>query len=84
MLLTKVLPLDPEKALAFYYRRIKRIVPLYLFSITVVLFVSLFLVAPAEYHLLVKEAWTSAVFISNGFTSNPFGYFSLVCILPGT
>jgi peptidoglycan/LPS O-acetylase OafA/YrhL len=54
MLLSKAAPLNVAKSLDFYFRRIKRIVPLYLFLIIVVLIMGLFLVAPPEYHLLFK------------------------------
>jgi peptidoglycan/LPS O-acetylase OafA/YrhL len=78
MLLTKSSPLDTIKVVGFYFRRIKRIVPLYLFLIIAVLLVALFLVAPAEYRLLFKEAWPSTLFCSNFIESNPAGYFNLV------
>src|SRR4051794_26844165 len=62
MLLSKASPINFGKILDFYFRRVKRIVPLYLFVIASVLALSLFLLAPSEYHLLISEAWTSAVF----------------------
>src|SRR4051794_37412987 len=78
MLLSKAAPLDRDKILTFYFRRIKRIVPLYLFVIIAVLIISVFLLAPSEYRLLFAEAWTSALFVSNFVESNPEDYFKLV------
>jgi peptidoglycan/LPS O-acetylase OafA/YrhL len=54
MLLRKVAPLNVEKSMAFYFRRIRRIVLLYLFLIITVLLMGLFFVAPTEYYLLFK------------------------------
>ncbi|KAI6190433.1 Acyl-transf-3 domain-containing protein [Aphelenchoides bicaudatus] len=75
MLINKVAPLNLQKSLDFYYRRIKRIVPLYLFLITIVLFLALFLVAPYEYHMIFKEAWSSSIFVSNIFQWNAIGRY---------
>jgi peptidoglycan/LPS O-acetylase OafA/YrhL len=80
MLLSKASPIDKDKILTFYFRRIKRIVPLYLFLIMTVLFLSLLFVAPAEYHFLFWESLLSAVFCSNFIKTNEDNYFNLVRI----
>lgn len=78
MLLSNVSPINQEKILTFYFRRIKRIVPLYLFLIISVLFLSLWFVAPSEYNLLFGESWTSAIFCSNLVKTDVANYFNLV------
>lgn len=78
MLLAKASPLNLPKILDFYYRRIKRIVPLYLCVIAVILLLGLFFVAPTEFHHLGTDAWTSAIFCSNFLNLDKGGYFNLV------
>ena len=65
-ILSKRLPLDASKCADFAYRRIKRIVPLYLLSIFLVLVAAAaWFLFPFDYKLLWQEAFKPLVFVAN-------------------
>jgi peptidoglycan/LPS O-acetylase OafA/YrhL len=65
-LLTRVLPLNTPKILDFYFRRIKRIVPMYLFIIGAFLYLAIRkLIHPLEYGTLMVETRPTLYFLAN-------------------
>jgi peptidoglycan/LPS O-acetylase OafA/YrhL len=77
MLLTKRVPLTIQAVIDFYFRRIRRIVPLFLFVIFCTLLAGIFLLAPAEFPNLSTDAFTSSIFLSNFLNVHDSGYFNL-------
>lgn len=84
-LLTKELPSDRNKILDFYYRRIKRILPMYLLIIALCLLIFIiYFVHPLEYTSILDEIRPALVFLANlnwkqgNFASN---YLLWVCFL---
>ncbi|KAI6220926.1 Acyl-transf-3 domain-containing protein [Aphelenchoides fujianensis] len=75
MLLSRKSPLKLEDAADFYYRRIKRIVPTYVFVVGAVLVGCLLLISRFEYKQLVDEAVPSLFFYSNFPSVHSAGYF---------
>ncbi|KAI6185782.1 Acyl-transf-3 domain-containing protein [Aphelenchoides besseyi] len=76
MLMSKKLPLDREKVLDFYFRRLKRIVPIYLFVILTVLVLSaLWFVYPLDFGDLIEETMKPLVFMSNIASDEDADYF---------
>ena len=61
----------------FYIRRATRLLPAYLFMLTVTLFVSIYVLAPLALFDFFKSALASSLFVSNFyFLLNHSGYFS--------
>lgn len=77
MILNKRVPLTITAVLDFYFRRIRRIVPLFLFVIFCTLLAGIFLLAPAELINLSMDAFTSSIFMSNFLNVHDSGYFNL-------
>ncbi|KAI6174975.1 Acyl-transf-3 domain-containing protein [Aphelenchoides bicaudatus] len=60
------LPLDMPKVITFYFRRFKRILPPYLFTILSTIFLSLsFFLHQIDFSYLFDEAWRPLLFVSN-------------------
>ncbi|KAI6190326.1 Odr-3 [Aphelenchoides bicaudatus] len=77
MLLSRKRPINGPKTLDFYFRRIKRIVPIYLFIVACVLFSIYHLLAPIEFTQVVEETLPALGFYSNMPSARPFKYFDL-------
>lgn len=77
MLLSRKRPLDGRKVTAFYFRRIKRIVPIYLFIVFVVLLAIYRLISPIEFTQIVDEAIPALGFYSNMPNTRPSKYFDI-------
>ncbi|KAI6237962.1 Acyltransferase [Aphelenchoides besseyi] len=76
LLMTRKLPMDREKVLDFYFRRLKRIVPIYLFVILIVLILSaLWFVYPLDFGDLIGETTKPLVFMSNIASDEDADYF---------
>ncbi|KAI6234883.1 O-acetyltransferase OatA [Aphelenchoides fujianensis] len=75
MLLSRKSSLSLEDAGDFYYRRIKRIVPTYVFVVGATLAGCLLLISRFEYKQLVDEAVPSLFFYSNFPSVHSAGYF---------
>ncbi|KAI6177723.1 Acyl-transf-3 domain-containing protein [Aphelenchoides bicaudatus] len=65
MLMSRKNELTLNASILFYYRRIKRIVPTYLFVITLTLLSCYFLISEFEFDSLVSKATSSLFFYSN-------------------
>ncbi|KAI6198833.1 hypothetical protein M3Y96_00561300 [Aphelenchoides besseyi] len=65
MLLNAKAPLSLANIVDFYFRRIKRIIPTYLFVIYCCLFAAIFLISSTDYRDLVSEAKKPLLYISN-------------------
>jgi peptidoglycan/LPS O-acetylase OafA/YrhL len=75
-ILTKQFPLNWQKIVGFYYRRLKRIVPVYLFTIFAVLIVAvLFVLETMDYLQMEKVVRKSLIFCSNIPNDTEKGYF---------
>ncbi|KAI6171484.1 Acyl-transf-3 domain-containing protein [Aphelenchoides bicaudatus] len=79
MLLSREQSLKFSDILMFYYRRIKRIVPVYLFVVFITLISCYFLTARLEYDQVVSESIPSLFFYSNFPFVHKFDYFNVVC-----
>jgi peptidoglycan/LPS O-acetylase OafA/YrhL len=77
-ILSRQSPIDLSTTRNFYFRRIKRIVPLYLFVIACVLVAGMFLVAPVEFPNLVTDGIIASTFTSNFMNIHFSDYFDLV------
>ncbi|KAI6170703.1 Acyl-transf-3 domain-containing protein [Aphelenchoides bicaudatus] len=77
MLLSKKRPINASKTLNFYFRRVKRIVPIYLFIVAGVLFAIYYLLAPIEFTQVVGETLPALGFYSNMPGTRRFKYFDL-------
>ncbi|KAI6198712.1 Glyco-tran-10-N domain-containing protein [Aphelenchoides besseyi] len=75
MILLRHEQLTWNDVLDFYYRRIKRIIPTYLFVISAILFTCLLLIVPFEYSQIIKEAIPSLLFYSNDPIDTKVHYF---------
>ncbi|KAI6185912.1 Acyltransferase [Aphelenchoides besseyi] len=78
MILLRHEQLTWNDVLDFYYRRIKRIIPTYLFVISAILFTCLLLIVPFEYSQIIKEAIPSLLFYSNDPIDTKVHYFDEV------
>ncbi|KAI6212586.1 Acyl-transf-3 domain-containing protein [Aphelenchoides besseyi] len=78
MILTRHEQLTWNHVLDFYYRRIKRIIPTYLFVISAILFACLLLIVPFQYNQIIKEAIPSLLFYSNDPIDTKVHYFDEV------
>lgn len=77
MLLSRKRPIDASKTWDFYFRRVKRIVPIYLFIVATTLFAILHLLSPIEFTQVVDESIPALAFYSNMPSSRPFKYFDI-------
>jgi peptidoglycan/LPS O-acetylase OafA/YrhL len=77
-ILSRKSPISFSVVQDFYFRRIKRIVPLYLFVIVCVLVAGMFLLAPIEFPNLATDGIISSTFTSNIINIHLSGYFDLV------
>ena len=65
-ILSKRLPLDAPKCADFAYRRVKRIMPLYLLSILLVLVAAAtWFMFPLDYNFLCQETLKPLIFAAN-------------------
>lgn len=80
ILTTKKNPINFNLIADFYFRRIKRIVPLFLFVIFLTLIAGIFLLAKAEYPNLAMDSIVSSTFTSNYLNIHDSGYFDLVSL----
>lgn len=64
--------------LAFYFARIKRIIPALLFLCVVLLIIGWFLLAPDDYQTLAKHVKDTLLFVSNNTYRKESGYFDAV------
>jgi peptidoglycan/LPS O-acetylase OafA/YrhL len=78
MLVTKRRILNKETIQDFYFRRLKRILPEYLFVIAVVLLISTQRVSPIDYGQIVAETVPSLCFFSNWPAIHEHAYFDVV------
>lgn len=78
MILNKERPLNLVAVSDFYYRRIKRIVPLYMSVVFCVLLLALRELSPFDFKQLVEEAAPALCFYSNMLSSRETDYFDLV------
>lgn len=70
---------DSKKICLFYFKRIRRIVPLYLVNIMIVIFLTQIYVFPGDRLRLVDDIKWALAFASNiGMSREPTGYFALV------
>jgi peptidoglycan/LPS O-acetylase OafA/YrhL len=77
-ILTRKLPLDLQKVNIFYYQRLRRIVPVYLFVISSILLLAVFVfLHPVEYASLFKESLKPLIFRAN-IPEKTSNYFALV------
>lgn len=76
MLMSRKLPLDCFKVSDFYFRRLKRIVPTYLFVIFIFLVGALIMICPIDYTDLLHETWKPLLFIANIPDSSNDDYFA--------
>ncbi|KAI6173169.1 hypothetical protein M3Y98_01053400 [Aphelenchoides besseyi] len=76
LLLSRRLPIDWPKVSDFYFRRLKRIVPTYLFVIFIVLTAALVFVCPIDYADLYNESIKPLFFASNIPSSTNNDYFN--------
>ncbi|KAI6174773.1 Acyl-transf-3 domain-containing protein [Aphelenchoides bicaudatus] len=76
MLLSRHKPLQLSATTDFYFRRLKRIFPTYLFCIWMVLFVALFVLSPTDYTKLLEEAKKPLMLIANWPTEKNEDYFN--------
>ncbi|CAD5218303.1 unnamed protein product [Bursaphelenchus okinawaensis] len=70
-------PMNKVTIADFYYRRIKRIIPSYLFVIIATLVIGFVVFTSREYGYLVKESLTAATLTSNMFNLPEHGYFKI-------
>jgi peptidoglycan/LPS O-acetylase OafA/YrhL len=77
MLLSKKKPLNGAKTLDFYFRRIKRIIPIYLSIVACVLYAIFRLVSPIEFKQIIGEAIPALGFYSNMPGARSTEYFDL-------
>ncbi|CAD5218306.1 unnamed protein product [Bursaphelenchus okinawaensis] len=70
-------PLNTVTITDFYYRRIKRIIPTYLFVIIMSLTIGFIVFTSREYGYLVKESLTAATLTSNMLNLPENGYFKI-------
>jgi peptidoglycan/LPS O-acetylase OafA/YrhL len=82
MLLTRKPTLTCPDAIDFYYRRIKRIVPTYVFVICLILVSAYFLISEFEYNQVANEAIPSLFFYSNFPSVHRTAYFDAVSPSP--
>lgn len=66
----------------FYFRRVKRILPEYLFVICVTLLVISQRVSSIDYGQIVDETLSSILFVSNIPSTREFTYFDVVSYFP--
>lgn len=78
MLLSRKRPITFTNTSDFYYRRIKRIVPLYMFIIFCVLLVVFRDISPIDFMQVIKEAIPALLFYSNVPAVRNVQYFDLV------
>jgi peptidoglycan/LPS O-acetylase OafA/YrhL len=64
-ILSSKMPLDIIKICDYYFRRLRRIVPLYLFTILSVLITSIVMLFKLDYSILVDECVRPMLFIAN-------------------
>ncbi|KAI6185799.1 Acyl-transf-3 domain-containing protein [Aphelenchoides besseyi] len=76
MLLNAKAPLSFTHIVDFYFRRIKRIIPTYLFVIYCCLFAAIFLISSTDYRDLVSEAKKPLLYISNWPDTPEDDYFA--------
>ncbi|KAI6217105.1 hypothetical protein M3Y99_01784700 [Aphelenchoides fujianensis] len=77
MLLAPKLPLSSASIVDFYFRRLKRIVPLYLTVVLLVLLAVRQLVSPIEFKQLVEETIPALGFFSNMPGTREVAYFDI-------
>lgn len=77
MILSRKRPINLEKTRDFYFRRIKRIVPIYLFILSTVLFGIYRLISPIEFLQVVKESIPALGFYSNLPSTHSTKYFDI-------
>ncbi|KAI6172683.1 Acyl-transf-3 domain-containing protein [Aphelenchoides besseyi] len=77
MLLTRQ-SLNPTTISDFYFRRIKRIVPTYVFVITLILAICAWKISPFEFKQIVEEAIPSLFFYSNFPNTHEVSYFDSI------
>lgn len=78
-ILTRQLPLDASKCADFAARRLRRIVPLYLFTILVVLLMAaVWFLRPADCSRLVDETLKPLVFAANMPSADAVEYLHMV------
>lgn len=65
MILNAYGTINPSTAAEFYFRRLKRIVPIYLFVVCAVLAASVWIVRPADYAQITHDALPAIGFVSN-------------------
>lgn len=71
--------LDFKKIRLFYFKRVRRIVPIYLINIVIVLFLTHIYVFPSDTLRLEGDIKWALAFASNiGMSKEPGGYFALV------
>lgn len=78
MLMSRRLPLTWSKVSDFYFRRLKRIVPTYLFVIFLCLVAALILICPIDYADLLHESWKPLFFAANIPDNSKDDYFAQV------
>jgi peptidoglycan/LPS O-acetylase OafA/YrhL len=79
MLMSRHTTLDRSRVLDFYYRRFKRIVPVYLFVILLVLCSATFLwLYPMDFKSLENETLKPVLFLANVPDDDEANYFAQV------
>ncbi|KAI6212711.1 hypothetical protein M3Y94_00060700 [Aphelenchoides besseyi] len=82
LILSRKRPINLSVCVDFYYRRVKRIVPLYFTVIFVVLVVLRHVISPIEFTQLYEEAIPALGFYSNIPNMREAAYFDIVsCVL---
>ncbi|KAI6195862.1 Acyl-transf-3 domain-containing protein [Aphelenchoides besseyi] len=76
MLLNAKAPLGLKDAVQFYFRRLKRIIPTYLFVILLALVTALWLVSPTDFQDLRSEIYKPLIYTANIPTSKGNDYFA--------
>jgi peptidoglycan/LPS O-acetylase OafA/YrhL len=75
MLLSRNQPLILQHVIDFYFRRLKRILPVYLFTILLVFVAAWFLLGATDYMIPYVEAKKPLLFVANWPVGNKTDYF---------